>query len=213
MTLCRSPIALCLAFAACGGGSTPAPTPVFGGTIAGASFAPADAAGFLMAPMACGQIGPGTHTMVLLHFSTAGGTCALAQDQAFCGERGATVSASVAIVRENVNSGTVPAIRPGTYTSSGSGVVDAHGIVQFFWASVDRNDGTCTALPGGPKEGGTGTLVLEEVGPSRLRGSASIVFDDGSALSGPFDVAVCAASSALQCASLKGGCSAVTCVP
>jgi len=213
MTLRRSLTALAFALSACGGSATPAPAPSFGGIVAGASFAPVDAAGFLMAPMACDRLGAGTHTMVLLQFSTASGTCALAQDQAFCGERAAAVSASVAIERENVNGGTVPAIGPGTYGSAGTGMVNADGIVQFFWASVDRNDGTCTALPGGPKEGGTGTLVLEEVGPSRLRGSASIVFDDGSELSGPFDVAVCAASSASQCASLKSGCSAVTCVP
>ena len=56
-------------------------------------------------------------------------------------------------------------------------------------------------------------LVLDEVGPARLRGSASAHATDGSTLAGSFDVPVCAASDTAFCASLKGGCGSTTCVP
>lgn len=205
----RRALVVAFVLAACSGEDEKPRT--FGGTIAGRAFAPADASGFLMEPRTCAQLDAGTHTIAWVQFSTAPGICALAELTSFCGERPDSVSAHVAIKRTDLDGDPVAPIGPGTYSSSIHGIVDANGVVHHFWAGVDRNGPACEPLPGGPKEGGEGTIVFEEVGPARIRGSATIAFDDGSALSGSFDVAVCTAPDAAFCDALKGGCSAILC--
>jgi hypothetical protein len=107
----------------------------------------------------------------------------------------------------------VAPIGPGTYDPSTHGLVDASDVVNWFWAGVDRTDPACAPLSV-PKELTLDKLVLEEVGPARLRGSASAHAADGSTLAGSFDVPICAASDAAFCDSLKGGCAgSITCVP
>jgi hypothetical protein len=206
---CR-PLALgLLLLAGCTAAPDPAPAP---GTIAGAPFTPLDGAGFLMEPVACAPLGAGFHAVAWVQLSSVGGICSLAETQGFCAERAGAVTVTLAIARNDVDGDPVAPIGPGTYASSTQGQVDANGVVLHFWASAARSGPDCAPLSG-PKEGGVGTIVLDEVGPSRLRGSAAVTFDDGSFFSGPFDVPVCGAPDAAFCASLKGGCTSRTCVP
>ena len=213
MTARRSTLALALALAACGADQAPAPPPTLHVASGGRFYAATDSAGFLMAPMACGQLMGDSATLVQVRLTTAGNVCGQAQEHAFCAEQAAAATASLTIVRANASGGIAPAIGPGTYASSDGNAVDENGNFMWFWSSWDRLDASCGLLPGGPKEGGLGTVTFDEVGPTRIRGSADIAFDDGSTLSGPFDVAVCDAPGAELCASLKGGCSSVACVP
>lgn len=213
MTARRPTLALALVLGACGTEPAPAPPSTLHVASGGHFYAATDSAGFLMAPMACGQLPGDSHTLVEVRLTTAGSLCGLAQEHAFCAEKAAAMNASLTIARSNASGGVAPAIGPGTYSSRDTSAVDADGNSMWFWSSWERLDDSCARLPGGPKEGGLGTVTFDEVGPSRIRGSADITFDDGSTLSGPFDVAVCDASGAELCASLKGGCSSVTCVP
>jgi hypothetical protein len=203
-------LALLLLVAACGGTGKPPVT--FVGTISGAPFTPAGTTGYLVEPTACAPLGEGLHALAWAQFSTVAGACEFAQASGFCAVRPDTLTAHVAIARSNANGGAVAPIGPGTYDPSTHGQVGADGVVNHFWAGVDHTDATCTPVDVA-KEWTLDTLVLDEVGPSRLRGSASAHATDGSSLTGSFDVPLCAASGAAFCASLKGGCSFTTCGP
>ncbi len=207
------PLALLLA-AACGDAPVTGPQrpPLLAGTIAGAPFTPADATGFLVEPIACGPLGPGLHALAWIQLSSVGGACALAIDHATCAQRPDAVTAWVALARSNALGGAVAPIVPGTYDPGTNGMADADGVVNHFWAGLDRTGPACAPLPV-PKEWTVDRLVLDEVGPARLRGSASAHATDGSTLAGSFDVPICAASDAAFCGSLKGGCASTTCVP
>lgn len=203
-----------LALAACG-----SPTPkqstlngTFAGTLAGTPFTPVDATAFLMEPMACDQLGAGSFTIVWVQFSSVAGSCALATGHGYCAARAGAITANVAVVLDNEGGGTARAIGPGTYRTSDNGHVDVSGNGGWVWAYVERRDAACAGLPGGPKEGGLGAVVLEEVGPARVRGTATFAFDDGSTLAGTFDVPTCSAPGDELCASLKGGCTSMVCV-
>ena len=203
-----------LALAACG---SPPPQSTlkgtFAGTLAGKPFNPVDATAFRMEPRACNQLGAGSYTIVWVQFSIVAGSCALATGQGYCAARAGAVTANVAVVLANEGGGTAPAIGPGTYRTRDSGLVDASGNAGWVWADVGRRDAACAALPGGPKEGGLGTVVLEEVGTARVRGTATFAFDDGSTLAGTFDAPACSAPGDELCASLKGGCTSTSCEP
>ncbi len=213
----RNVLALALAVggAACSK-SDPAPATAFAGTIGGAPFTPAEASAFVIAPTTCSnpEFAGAKVTMVEVQFWSYAGACALAVDSGFCGVKAGSRGASVAVFRENVNGGDVPPIAPGTYTDAGTHVVDANGNVTFFWRGIGAFDGACApATTGMPKEPTGGSLTLEEVSATRVRGHAELSFDNGDVLSGSFDAPVCPSPGVVQCDALKGGCTSVRCVP
>jgi hypothetical protein len=163
-------------------------------------------------PVACGSLGPGLHAIAWVQLPSASGACALALDHATCAQRPDAVTAWVALARSNALGGAVAPIGPGTYDPATNGMADPNGAVSFFWAGAERTGPSCAPL-NVPKEWTVDRLVLDEVGPARLRGSASAHATDGSTLSGSFDVPICAAPDAAFCGSLKGGCASTACVP
>jgi hypothetical protein len=202
--------------AGCSARTDPSGTTTFAGTVRGAPFAPVAATAFVIEPTACTnpEFAGATVTMVQLQFWSYDGACALAMDTSFCGAKASSTGAYVAVFRENVYGGAVPAIGPGTYTDAGTHVVDANGVVTFFWRGVGAYDASCApAATGMPKDPTGGSLTLEEVGPTRVRGHAELSFDNGDVLSGSFDAPVCPSSDAIQCDAMKGGCTSLTCVP
>jgi catechol 2,3-dioxygenase-like lactoylglutathione lyase family enzyme len=203
------PVALSLVLAACGT-SEKAPAS-FGGTILGAPFVPVDATGIVVESTACPFFGLGTHAVAEVQFSTVGGICARAEANGFCIERPDAVSVQVTVDRWDP-AGNPVALRLGTYDTSTHGVADANGVVTRFWASAVRTGPACSPLSN-PKEWAVDRFVLDEVGPARLRGSASAHSSDGSTLAGSFDVPVCGASDAAYCAAQKEGCQSPACVP
>jgi hypothetical protein len=190
----------------------------FQGTIAGEPFVPADAAGFVMEPRPCAEFGgfsgaTPNATIVEVRFGDFGGLCELTADAAFCGAKENTRMARIAVATANVYGGPVPPIEPGTYTDAGTHVVDANGVVRYLWMGLDARGASCAPLTAGmPKEAAGGSITLDEVGPARLRGRAELRFDNGDVLSGAFDVPICAAPDAAQCA-VTEGCAAIACVP
>jgi hypothetical protein len=181
-------------------------------TVLGERFAVVDGAGFIMDPMPCEQLeDAGSHTIVMVRLSTEPGVCELANETSFCGEKAGSSVAYLAVARADLDGDPVEPIGPGTYRSSDAHVVDANGVVFWVWSDTYRFDDTCAGSSG--KEGGSGWITFDEVGPARIRGSASLTSMNGDVLAGSFDVALCAASDQAQCAALKGGCAEVTCVP
>jgi hypothetical protein len=211
----RAPtFALLLLLAACGSSEKAPVAKVpasFGGTLLGVPFVPIDATGIMIESTACPFFGQGMHAVAEVQFSTVGGICAHAETNGFCTDRPDAVSVHVTIDRWDAAGNTV-ALRAGTYDTSTNGVADASGVVTRFWAYAVRTGPACAPLSV-PKEWVVDTYVLDEVGPARLRGSASAHSSDGSTLAGSFDVPVCGASDAAFCASQKEGCQSPTCVP
>ncbi len=208
-------VALALAGAACSK-SDPASASAFAGTIGGTPFTPAEATAFVIEPTTCSNLEfPGWKvTMVEVQFWSYTGACDLAIETGFCGVKAGSRGASVSVFRANVNGGDVPAIGPGTYTDAGTHVVDATGVVTYFWRGIGACDATCTpATTGMPKDPIGGSLTLEEVSATRVRGHAELAFDNGDVLSGSFDAPVCPSSDAVQCDAMKGGCTSGSCVP
>ncbi len=174
-------------------------------------FVPVDATGIPIESAACPFFGQGMHAVAEAQFSTVGGICVHAETNGFCTEQPNAVSVHVTIDRWDAAGNTV-ALLAGTYDTSTNGVADASGVVTRFWAYAARTGPACSSLSN-PKEWIVDRYVLDEVGPARIRGSASAHATNGSTLAGSFDVPVCGASDAAFCASLKGGCAATTCVP
>lgn len=188
----------------------------FHGTVLGVPFDPVDATAFVMEPMACETLAGSaeeTFTTIEIRFSSEPGVCQLANDVSFCGEKAGTTIAYVAVTRGDVDGGLVQPIGPGTYRDQDTRVVDANGVVFWVWSDATIYDAACTGTTG--KEGGVGWVTFDEVGPTHVRGSASMTFQNGDTLSGTFDAPICAASGAEYCASLKGGCEkqGFSCVP
>jgi hypothetical protein len=209
----RKLLVLAVAFGVAGCSSDAPDVSSFGGTIRGEPFAPADATGFVMAAIPCAQLDGWNTTMVRVEFGSFEGLCALAVDQAFCGDKASARTAYVAVVRANVNGGPVPPIGPGTYGSDGAHVVDGNGVVYFVWAGLGDLDAACLPMTSAMYKEWTGSITLAEVSATRLRGRAEIGFDNGDRLSGTFDVPVCPSPDDALCASLKGGCAVRTCAP
>lgn len=209
----RAPLLLLL-LAACGA-SEKAPAAAssasFGGTLLGMPFAPVEATGIMVESTACPFFGLGTHAVAEVQFSTLGGICSRAETNGFCTMRPDAVSVRVTIDRWDP-AGNPVALRPGIYDSSANGMADAGGVVTRLWASAVRTGPACSPLSI-PKEWIVDRYVLDEVGPTRLRGSASAHSSDGSTLAGSFDVPVCGASDAAFCAAQKEGCQSPACIP
>jgi hypothetical protein len=187
-----------------GGGGYTAPT----GTLAGDSFTPAGTMAVVYAPAVCtGPGGSESDTRIGLMFTNVPSVCSgfLA---ARCDNR-ANMTAVVAFVQRYKQSGATTALTAGIYPLTLTApVADANGNYTNTFISYQKFSATCavTVTSGTATAGG---VTIGSISATRVTGSISATFSDGSSYSGAFDVPVCADPM-----SVCSGCSgAPACVP
>lgn len=196
---------LALAIAATACGSSSSHDGALSGTIRGKSFTVVEAAFVgpessdsctIEVPQGSGTITiPYAPASVLLGFSSQAGICALAQ--APCAERKSFGIVAGALVHARVGLAgpvTAPALDAGTYpvvVDPGSLTPDATGALRVALVSSEETDATCSDLA---SVDATGSIVVDAVSATEIRGTVSLTFSDGGRLEGPFVATRCAVS-------------------
>jgi hypothetical protein len=207
-----------LLLAACGSSSSSgaaAPPPAFGGTVGGKAFSPADSSALVLGEASCTFQGTtASATGIVVGFGSFSGLCNLVTQTKSCGTKAGATIVNLLVVRANATPGQrATPVQPGTYPVAGTPTPDATGSFTVAQAFITQTGAapSCTQ-PATTPVGRSGTIKIDAVG-ARVTGSADVTFDDGSHVSGSFDVAACGFQTDV-CSALTGsGCTSETCVP
>jgi hypothetical protein len=208
--------AAALLLASCGddsGSAAPTPTgPTLpSGTVLGKSFTPVEGSVIVLDGGTCtfGNVQAST-TGLLLGFGSFSGMCSLVTTTNWCGAKANGTIVSGFVVRANAVGGTASAL--GTYpVSAATPAPDAQGNVVFAQGFITRWDATCN-VTSGFLPATAGTIRIDSITSTRVAGNVDLTFDDGSRLSGPFDVARCGFQLDVCTAMVGGSCVTPTCV-
>jgi hypothetical protein len=190
-----------------GGGGNTLPS----GTLGGAAFTPVDGVAVLLPTSPCNISGTSlSATAMLLAFTNVPSTCSAFQAVGACNDKANAILVSVAIARTNV-SGTASAIGPGTYSlTTGTVTPDGSGNVTRTNLNYSKTNATCVDAAASVTPT-SGSVTITSLTSSRVTGSLTMAFSDGSSFSGTFDMAICGVSFNVCDV---GSCSGTgTCVP
>jgi hypothetical protein len=190
-----------------GGGGNTLPA----GTLGGAAFTPVDGVAVSLPTSPCNFSGTSlSATAMLLAFTNVPSTCSAFQAVGACNDKANAILVSVAIARTNA-SGTASAIGPGTYSlTTGTVTPDASGNLTRTNLNYSKTNATCVDAASSVTPT-SGSVTITSVTSSRVTGSVTMAFSDGSSFSGNFDVAICGVSFNVCDV---GSCSGTgTCVP
>ena len=198
------------ALAACGssndGGGSGGGVNGVTGTVAGVAFSSSEAINAVIQPVTCPVGGVSASVAgLVIGLTNFTGTCAVSGSPC----NGKANAQGVVLVIGNVNLfGTASPVGPGNYTVSRAGAIPVSTSVAF--AALGRTDASCNDVAGVP-DVVSGTVTITSVSVGAASGSVSLVFDDGSTLSGPFSATGCAGFKVDPCSGTVSGFNGGTC--
>lgn len=131
---------------------------------------------------------PYSLSAILIGFSSTPGICALATDPCVGHKNFTFVGGTVAHADLD---GPAPGLQTGTYTvyaNPGTATPDANLEIRAALLAPVRTDAVCAETSGAP---GSGTIRLDEIGTTQVRGSVDVTFPDGGWLKGAFVATRC----------------------
>ena len=183
-------LAMIVALAACGGGSSSSVTVT--GTVKGQPIVAAE--------NTSGNVTfPGTTTIIgAIAITSKTGICtAAAANKEPNSLRSVIILVGTRTAGSTSNS---PPTDPGTYTVTTSG-----SETKFAYVSVGQTDATCTTIDAQVAQATSGTVTLTKVSNGSYAGSFDVTLDSGDHITGTFDATNCAALNAYV-NSKSGGC-------
>lgn len=130
------------------------------------------------------------NSAVLIGFSAKAGLCARATDPC-TGQKDLTFIAGT-VAHAQLQSEVAPGLQVGTYTVYAdvtAALPDLNGEIRAAVLEPIRSDAACVETDG---DAGTGTLTLESIETTEVRGRVDVTFPDGGFLRGPFVATPCA---------------------
>jgi hypothetical protein len=178
----------------------------------GGSFTATGAMALSYAPAVCPALGGGTEglTMLDLVFSNVPNICSAAYLAAGQCNGKANLTAVIVFIQRGKPGGATTALTAGTYPLTLSGpVADAGGNYTSTAFGYGKTDATCTAAT---VSATAGSVTISTISATRVTGSMTATFSDGSTYSSAFDVPICA-DSASVCAATAGCTGTPVCIP
>lgn len=181
-----------------------------GGSLGG-SFTATGAMALSYAPGVCPALGGGTEglTMLNLMFTNIPNICGAYFAAGQCNSK-ANLAAVIVFIQRGKPGGATTALTAGTYPLTLSGpVADAGGNYTSTAFGYGKTNATCTATS---VSATAGSVTISTISATRVTGSMTATFSDGSSYNSAFDVPICA-DPASVCAATAGCTGTVTCVP
>ncbi len=177
----------------------------------GGNFTATGAMALSYAPAVCPALGGGTVglTKLNLMFTNIPNICSASLAAGQCLAK-ANLAAVIVFIDRGKPGGATTALTAGTYplTLTGS-VVDAGGNHTSTVVAYGKTDATCTAAA---VSAIAGSVTISTISATRVTGSVSATFSDGSSYNSAFDVPICADSTSV-CAATAGCTGTPACVP